>query len=516
MDSEEKTIETISADQPDIDVINKLRALFEKAPDDIDTALRLASMYVNSGWYNQAKDVFRDALKVHADDFTLLIEYGNTCFKKGEFSEAGTAFKRLTEIRPDKIEAWNNLGIVELHLGDLDAAQSCFEKVIEIEPENAGALLNMGNYYFGKERYEDASTYFKKAVDVMPGFSDAWYNLGNTMLKLERLDAAIESFDKALKYKINFPSALKNLGFVYERQKKLDDAQRCYSKAIELNKADPALRINLGGIYLLQDKFDEAKECFLKAVRLAPQEVGGWMGLREVALIKGDLQTFSRATLAVLPKLNESLIADSIEILLDLDQKNAADELVQQIDRLGINGDLLDAQRICLYFLRDGNNAKIQSILTRLLAKNTTDQHILKGLARYSFLSGKFEQVVELVNKIDKPDSFAQCILWRSLIKSDKDTQARRLIQNYIKDYPQSFECWYLLALIEAKKGNRQRAEKFLIKALENGYSNLDELQKEPLFKEIMDSIEKNPGSDSETDKNAEQTGNAGGKQVVL
>lgn len=505
---------------PDDDVLFRLRERFENVPDDIDAALRLAAFYVNRGWYNQAKDVFQNALKINSEDFTLLLEYGNTCFKKGELTEAGSSFRRLTLLRPDKIEAWNNLGIVQIQEGDLEGARDSFEKVIQIEPENAGALLNMGNYYTGKGNHEDALVYFKKAVEVMPGFADGWYNLGNTVMALDRFDEAVDAFEKALKYRGEFTSALKNLGFVYERQKKIEDAQRCYVRAIELNKADPSLRINLGGIYLLQERIDDARECFLKAVRLAPQDTGGWLGLREVALINGDIQTFNRATLAVLPRLSESVIAESIEVLFDLDHKSAADEIVQQIDRLGKTGDLLDAQRICCYFLHDGDSEKNRSIFIRLLASQSQDHRILKSLARYAYLSGKYDQVVDLVNKIDKPDAYAYSILWRSLIEQKKDTQARRLIQNYIRDYPQNSECWYLLALIEAKRGHRVRTEMFLIRAFENGFSNLEELKREPIMKEILDSIKQKQeaplsGCDA-AQTAAEHTGSVDGKQVVV
>jgi tetratricopeptide (TPR) repeat protein len=505
---------------PDDGVLFRLRERFEKAPDDIDAALRLAAFYVNRGWYNQAKGVFQNALKINSKDFTLLLEYGNTCFKKGELNEAGSSFRTLTQLRPDKIEAWNNLGIVQIQEGDLEGARHSFEKVIQIEPENAGALLNMGNYHAGKSQHEEALVYFKRAVEVMPGFADGWYNLGNTLMKLDKFDESVEAFEKALKYRGEFTSALKNLGFVYERQKKIEEAQRCYTRAIELNKADPSLRINLGGIYLLQDRINDARECFFKAVRLAPQDTGGWLGLREVALINGDIQTFNRATLAALPRLGESIIAESIEVLLDLDHKSAADEIVQQIDRLGKTGDLLDAQRICCYFLHDGDNEKNRSIFNRLLTTQSQDHRILKSLARYAYLSGKYDQVIDLVNKIDKPDDYAYSILWRSLIELKKDTQARRLIQNYIKDYPQNSECWYLLALVEARRGHRIRTEKFLLRALENGFANLEELKRESIMKEILDSIKQKQdtpsGNSNAAQTAAEHTGSADGKRVVL
>jgi tetratricopeptide (TPR) repeat protein len=490
--AENKSQESIPVSEQEDSVLQALRKIYTVSRGDVGAALRLAQYYVDRGWYNQAIDVFRDSLKENGDDYTLLLEYGNTCFKKGEYHEAGIKFKKLTEIKPDRIEGWNNLGIVQIHEGDLDEAYVCFKRVIAIEPDNTGALLNMGNYHSGKGESEQALEYFRKVAEVSPSFADAWYNLGNVLLSLHRIDEAIEAFEKSIKYKSEFPSALKNLGVAHERNGNMSEAERCYVQAIEFNKADPGLRSNLGAVQLSLNKVDDAKENFLKAVRLSPQETSGWMGLREVALAKGDMQMFTRATLSVLPRLSESVIASSLEILYDLHQVSSADEIVKQVDRLGTSGDALDVQRIIAYFYREGVSERVVAIYKRIASASSQNPSYLKGLARFAFLAQNFENAIEFVNKMEHPDCAAHSILWRSLVALNRETQARRLIQNYIREYPDYFDSWFLLGQMEARRGKRERAERFLIKALENGFTDMEEANQNAVLKQILDSLAEN------------------------
>lgn len=475
-------------------LLEVLRCACEENPDDLPAVLALGQHYVDLGWFNEALELFRTALDRNPEDSGLLLEYGNTAFKKEDFKEAARVFELVTVVRPEKIEGWNNVGIAQLQLGAMDVAEHAFARVLEIEPRHPGALLNRGNCCFNRGEFEEALDYFAAACEEQRDFADAWYNYGNTLIKLDRLTEAQAAFEKALRYKREFPSALKNLGYVYEHAEEFAQAQRCYLEAITLHAADAQLHVNLGNVYLRQKQFDEAKKSYLKAIRLAPHELHGWMGLRMLALEKGDLTTFVRATLAVLPRLSDEVLAQSIEVLYDLNQISRADELLVQADRLGRTGDLFDLQRLLLFQRQGKNTEKVRAMAQRLAAIPDPPDQINRGLARYALKERDYQAVLTYISKIEHPDTPALSLLWRAQLALGQIDGTRKMIRGYIAEYPESFDAYFLLARIEAERGNRLRAEVFLVQALEHGFTNMEELHMSEPLQDVFEAMTKRNG----------------------
>jgi tetratricopeptide (TPR) repeat protein len=470
-------------------VLEKLRQEYKADPLNMENTIRLIQYLSDQGWYNEAIDIARAAMEKDGQNYTLVLEYGNTCFRKNDLKEAEQAFLRLTRLKPDRIEGWNNLGIVRVQLSEMEKAGEAFAKVLSIEPDNPGALVNMGNHHTNKGELSKARAYFEHALQVRPDFTDAWYNLGNVLLAQEDYEGARAAFEKALKYQEDFSSALKNMGYACEKSGKYENAEQCYLQAIELNKADFSLRVNLGNLYLKQKKYDEAKKCYLKAVRLAPHMLPGWMGLRHLSLAKGDLNTFIRATLAILPRLDEDVLAQSIEILFEHNQIEKAEEILAQADRLGRRGDALDLQRLLIYQRKKNNSKKAEGIYKRLSEKPVLTDQIRKGLARYALHNKDYDTVIAHIEKMTESDSPSQSILWRALLARKEDRKVKQLVQLHIKEDPDYFDSWFILAVIEASRGNRIRAERFLIKALENGFTNMEELNQYSHLKQIFETL---------------------------
>lgn len=469
--------------------VEELRAAFEADPQNLNKAMQLAQLYCDLGWYNEALDFYKELTDNNPENYSLILEYGNTYYKKKDFKGAIAQYRRLTELRSDRIEGWNNLGIVQLQNGDPEAARESICKVLDIEPDNSGALLNMGNYFQSKKEYDAAINFFERAIEAHPDFPDGWFNLGNAYLGLGNMDKAKAAFEKALRYNREFPSAMKNLGYIYEKTGELDTAEGFYSQAILFSKADPALRINLGNVYMRQKKYDEAKKCYLKAVHLAPNELNGWLGLRHLSLVKGDLGTFMRATLAILPRLDDTELARSIEVFYELNQLSKAEDLLLQADRLGRTGNSLDVERLLIYHRKGIHPAKVSSIYKQLSALEEKSDLIKRGLARYALEISDNDTAIKYIEQISSPDSAEYSILWRALLAKNETDKAKESIQNYIKDNPDSYECWFFLARIEAENGNNIRAEKFLVRSLENGFTNLEELNDNVHLKKIFDSM---------------------------
>lgn len=467
--------------------LESLREAYKENPDDKDTATRLAQMYTDLGWLNEAIAIYKSLTEKYPNQFSILLAYGNVCFTKQQNKEALKIFQKLTILKPERVEGWNNLGIVQLSLKDFTAAQNSFKKVLELEPQNHGALLNMGNYYDHMGEIDKAIEMFKKATAVKPYFSDAWFNLGNAYLKQKKHEKAIEVFERSLKYDPKFSSALKNIGYAYEQMGNNEKAEEYYQKALELNRTDHALYINIASIYLKQKKYDRAKDYFLSAVKLAPNDATGWMGLRQLSLKKGDIKTYVKSTLSVLHRLNSNEIAESLKVLRKLRQYDSVKSILKSADKLQKVSDELDAERMLSCANTDKDTASI--IYRRLAGKAAVSDHILHCLAEYCMKTGALDRVIKHISDIDTKEITDMELLWTALIEKNEIDIAEQLIESYLQDNQDCFEGWFQLAKINAKRNDTDAAKEFLVHALEAGFTDIDLIESDRHLAEIYRSI---------------------------
>lgn len=464
----------------DADLLESLRTAYEENPADVAAAALLAEHYMDLGWYNEALDVYRDALSRGGDDFPLLLGSGMVCFRRRDLAGALDAFLKLTKMRPDRIEGWNNAGIAAMALGRLEEAKTCFSRVLEIEPDNSGALLNLANYLAGTGDTAGAVRLLERAIAAQPDFADAHFNLGNAYCAQKDFAKAKSSFERALRIQREFPSALKNLGFVHERLGEYEQAIAAYRRAADLDKTDAGVRINLANACLAVDNIEEAKSSFLRAVRLAPKNTAGWLGLRHIAFLKGDMPTYVRATLAIVPHLKSEAIARSVEALLDLGRGEEARQIMDAADRCGKQGDELDAQRML-----DGGGSgtageKGRILYQRLCTIGAPSDAIRKALGRYAFSAGDLQAAEEHLGKLEGFDPAAKDLLIRTLLARGDKERARGLLLECVSARPENGSFLLLLAGIAIDEGKEDDAKRYLVQAIEYGLTDLDEINRNP------------------------------------
>lgn len=472
------------------ETLKDLRSAYENEPDVLDNILQLGQYYCDLGWYNEASELYAKALVNNENEYSLLIEYGNLCYKKRDFNTALNIFKKTTEIQPGKIEAWNNYGITLLSVHDYENAYTAFHKVLDLEPENSGALLNMGNYHFAQNDYLKAITFFEKAVKSKPDFSDGWFNLGNSYFFVGEYKKAIEMYERALRIHREFPSALKNIGVAYEKLHEYELAIDFYTNAVTYQKTDSSLYVNMANVYYKMGNYSEANKNYLKAVRLAPKDTQGWLGLRRLSLHKGDITTYVRATLSILSRLSPQEISQTIENLIHVEQFSKAKEVIEHIDRINLKDIQINAQKLLLQIVTKEINENSEALYEELCQSGNKTDSILNICALYAIRClNNYSKAENFISQIKDPTD--EMIILNAQIKmalGDFIT-AHEIIGKLLGEDCTNYNFYFTQAKIDAHLGNELHAREYLLKAFELGFTNVEEINAEPNLKRIFDSL---------------------------
>jgi protein O-GlcNAc transferase len=160
------------------------------------------------GQLAEAERLYRDVLKLDADDFDATHLLGVIFVQRGQFVEGERLIAAALKIDPSEPSALNNRGIALYELKRFEEAIASFDKAIGHKPDYAEAFGGRANALKGLKRYDEAIASYDKAISLKQDYAEAFSNRGNALHELNRFDEAIASYNKALEIKPNDGYAL--------------------------------------------------------------------------------------------------------------------------------------------------------------------------------------------------------------------------------------------------------------------------------------------------------------------
>jgi len=209
----------------------------------IEANNRALELY-NTGYYTEAIDVFREALrnkKIMRSTKGLIYRNMALCFSQMNEVDSSRLYYGLA-IRNSELGSYESLlNRGELYLIDeqADSAVYVFEKAIQIDPERGEVYTNLALVYMGE--YDEAHTdpekalpYSLKALELGKTAMD-YYNAGLNYFMLDKYAEADTYFDKGMSAVTNNADMLTVIGRTkYELGKKAE-ADRIFEKVIALD-----------------------------------------------------------------------------------------------------------------------------------------------------------------------------------------------------------------------------------------------------------------------------------------
>lgn len=389
--------------------LQHLSAALKASPDDIQTALTLAQVYVASGQVEEAERVLAPLVERFVDNRVLNFNYAQILNKLGRTSDAKPYLERVLGTDPTYTPAATQLIEMYQKSGEWKRAAETLEPLAANDPSNAEMQRQLGYLYLRAGESEKA----RKIFEVL---------------------AAGDNSDDRNRYFL--AEALSDLG---EHAR----AETIYRSMLEASPNDPELLLSFGLNQLAQRKFDQASTTFRSLLAVE--------GLPPAA------QNLAKAQLAAIEYQRGNY--DAAVVL--------AREAV--ISPKGLNPQAI-ALVIDVYRRQKNYEAALQFI--RPLAQQYKDPSLYARLVEFLLRTGKSDEAKAIADAQLKSGPAGSVAMAEAYMIAQDYAPALKILEDLRKSHPEEVAYTYQLAATYERSGNIKRAEELFLQLLEKAPDN--------------------------------------------
>src|SRR5712692_4466892 len=136
--------------------------------ESIETLCHKARQAVAQGQYEQARQLYLQALGLKSDAPDVHYGLATVCFLLHDLPSAAYHFKEVTRLDPLRSGAHINLGAVYNRMGLLDEAIPVLRRGIQLDHGRAEGYYNLGVVYRRKGQPDLAIQAYREAVRINP------------------------------------------------------------------------------------------------------------------------------------------------------------------------------------------------------------------------------------------------------------------------------------------------------------------------------------------------------------
>ena len=279
------------------------------ANDPLDLLRQQAQEALAHGQYQEARQVYQQALGYHSDSPDIHYGIATVCFLLADLHSAVYHFKEVIRLDPLRAGAYINLGAVHNRLGQYEDSLTTLKRGIQLDPKRAEGYYNLALVYKQLGQRDLAIQAYREAIRLNPRMYDAHYNLGNIFLEKEQYALAVAHYRQSLDIRPNWEK-----GRVALEAALAEQATREGSSAPKAATVPAAAQSKLDPDRLLDPNFH-----------------GNY--LRELHDIVIDTDNHSQAMLEFFQKeVEEAIRGLSISILTPKDPKYNLDDQIKRFD----------------------------------------------------------------------------------------------------------------------------------------------------------------------------------------
>src|ERR1700730_13955828 len=175
--------------------------------ESIESLCQKARQAVAQGNYEQARQLYLQALGLRSDSPDVHYGLATVCFLLNDLPSAAYHFKEVTRLDPLRAGAHINLGAVYNRLAQVDEAIQVLRRGIQLDTHRAEGYYNLGLAYRRKKQTDLAIQAYHEATRLNPRMPDAHLTLANAYLDKGQYPQAVSHYKLALEIRPNWEKA---------------------------------------------------------------------------------------------------------------------------------------------------------------------------------------------------------------------------------------------------------------------------------------------------------------------
>ncbi len=223
-----------------------LLALEELDPDDMDTKLQVASIYMmsgKSGW-PKAKTRIDHVLKKEPDNVKALsLQASMLILEKQPVDTIANVYERILTIDPSNSYAMTMLAKISHQKGESAQAKILLEKAVTSSPDDFKMYTELYAYYLSNKELENAKDVLERLADKKPSDPDPQILLGNFYAIQNQPGMAEAAYQKAIELAPEEPGTYMALAQFYDKNGQIEKAESAITNAIKTNPDDMPLQL---------------------------------------------------------------------------------------------------------------------------------------------------------------------------------------------------------------------------------------------------------------------------------
>ncbi|KAM5172941.1 protein O-mannosyl-transferase TMTC1 [Mantella aurantiaca] len=224
--------------------------------------LNLGRLYRSLNQNSEAEKWYKKALQI-SRDIDVIAPLGALYYNTGKYDEALSLYKEAAGLHPESVQIRLSLAQVQAVMGQSNEAEALAHRIAADAHDCIECYRLLSAIYSKQEKYIKALEMIDIALQMKPKdskiISDLYFTKGNQLRELNQLDKAFQSYSIVADLSPKQSQAWMNMGGIKHIQGDYIAARAYYEKAAVLEPESKLLKENFAKLERLESKIQGAK-----------------------------------------------------------------------------------------------------------------------------------------------------------------------------------------------------------------------------------------------------------------